>query len=640
MNRTTPCKRLIATICFGLLAFDALAEEETPPSETIPASLLSTETVTGDEVWVSRSFQGGANQPRSVVAKVWFDQQFLGDGSAYRRRAKEFAGLGRRELRTRVVATLKDVNDKSYGAAEQSLSALVKDKTIRDLQRHWIINGFTCTTSPSGVDALKSVPGVKKIFVTPGRSGVSVARRADVAPALPDPTLIDFDPSRYKHPWYIRSLQADRVWKEFGITGKGTLNVVHDFNFIYPVHIASNVYRNPSEVPGNGKDDDGNGLIDDCHGFNFVSGSSLLSVVPRAANMPALHGTMCAAIICGTGVDDSPYEFGIAPEGRWAGVVANSNVEAAVQWAIEHEADTYSMSFSRPNLGEMRSHWRKTMEHGSFCGVYFVSGAGNFAQSAPVPKQMRIPEDIPDVVFAAAGIQRDLSRTLFSSKGPVEWNTEHYQDGVVQKPEVCAFNHGLPLLLPDGSVRPAAINGNSFAGPMFCGSIALMLSADPDLLPWDLKEIITSTATDVGPPGVDHQTGHGLINCYRAVKEVLRRKAIRDGAPSASFTGRTDGDEIDAAAVRRQLGTRRLAVAGLRPGSAAVDAGIKAGDIILRVNGKVINALSDLQSAFKNRATEPAKLVVQRGGEELEIDLGKGPPGLAVSEVYEANVFE
>lgn len=54
-----------------------------------------------------------------------------------------------------------------------------------------------------------------------------------------------------------------------------------------------------------------------------------------------------------------------------------------------------------------------------------------------------------------------------------------------------------------------------------------MLSADPDLLPWDLKEIITSTATDVGPEGIDYETGHGLINCHAAVKEVLRRKALR-----------------------------------------------------------------------------------------------------------------
>ena len=111
--------------------------------------------------------------------------------------------------------------------------------------------------------------------------------------------------------------------------------------------------------------------------------------------------------------------------------------------------------------------------------------------------------------------------------GPVEWELEHYQDGVVQKPEVCAFNAGVDGQLPDGTMLENSLNGNSYAGPMFCGTIALMLSADPDLLPWDLKEIITTTATDVGPEGIDHETGHGLINCYKAVEEVLRRKQLR-----------------------------------------------------------------------------------------------------------------
>lgn len=115
--------------------------------------------------------------------------------------------------------------------------------------------------------------------------------------------------------------------------------------------------------------------------------------------------------------------------------------------------------------------------------------------------------------------------------GPVEWKTAHYHEGLVRKPEACAFNHALPLILPDGTVIDRAINGNSFAGPMFCGAIALMLSADPDLLPWDLKEIITTTATDIGPPGVDAETGHGLINCYRAVQEVLRRRGLREDPP-------------------------------------------------------------------------------------------------------------
>lgn len=32
------------------------------------------------------------------------------------------------------------------------------------------------------------------------------------------------------------------------------------------------LWRNPGEVPGNGKDDDGNGFVDDVHGWNFIGG--------------------------------------------------------------------------------------------------------------------------------------------------------------------------------------------------------------------------------------------------------------------------------------------------------------------------------------------------------------------------------
>lgn len=36
--------------------------------------------------------------------------------------------------------------------------------------------------------------------------------------------------------------------------------------------LASNLWTNPREVAGNGKDDDGNGYVDDIHGWNFIGG--------------------------------------------------------------------------------------------------------------------------------------------------------------------------------------------------------------------------------------------------------------------------------------------------------------------------------------------------------------------------------
>ncbi len=59
---------------------------------------------------------------------------------------------------------------------------------------------------------------------------------------------------------------------------------------------------------------------------------------------------------------------------------------------------------------------------------------------------------------------------------------------------------------------------------MFCGTIALMLSANPELKPWETREIIIRTATDVADEGFDFQTGHGLINAFEAVKMARAQK--------------------------------------------------------------------------------------------------------------------
>ncbi len=492
---------------------------------------LKMESLPGDGVWVDPRFQK-TNPENRIRTVVWFEKQFLGNGTAFLRRAKEFDGTGRTKLRAQVLAALKAASESSRKAAQEQLGILVEAETISPPQHTWIVNGFTCATTTRGVEKLKGVPGVKKIFhggpVRRFNSPPAQENAADIGKAGTPATLElgPFDPARNDPLWYIGKLKVERVWKELGVTGKGTLNVIHDGNFIPSPWIDGTLHRNPGEKE-NGRDDDGNGLVDDLHGYDFTRATGNLTrrTLPPGRPLPSvLHGHQCVSIICGRGSEGYPVQPGLAPDSRWAGVIAVSNIEQAVQWAIEQGADTYSMSFSRPNLGNYRSHWRKLMEHGAFCGVHFVSGAGNFARDQPIPVQMRVPEDIPHAVFAAAGVQRDLSRTPFSSQGPVEWKTEHYREGRVNKPEVCAFNFRVPLLPSLGGRPTTTCSGNSFAGPMFCGTIALMLSANPELKPWETREIIIRTATDVADEGFDFQTGHGLINAFEAVKMARARK--------------------------------------------------------------------------------------------------------------------
>ena len=486
------------------------------------------ESLSGEGIWVDPRFK--QTRPGTPIrTTVWFDKQFLGDGSSFLRRAQEFKDVGRRTMRTRVLAALKAASDASRKSAQESLSILSRAGTISSPHYTWIVNGFTCTTTAENVEKLKTVPGVRKIFhAGPVRPSRPLPDSADPSDDWKTPSSrpAPFKPGQHPPLWYIGKLKVPQVWNELGVTGKGTLNIIHDGNFIPSSWVDANLHRNPDEK-ANGQDDDGNGLVDDLHGYDFSRGTGNLTRRPLPPGRPhpsVLHGHQCVSIICGRGSEGSPVQPGLAPEARWAGVIAMSHIEQAVEWAIEQGADTYSMSFSRPGLGNYRSHWRKLMEHGTFCGVHFVSGAGNFARDQPIPVQMHTPEDIPHAVFAAAGVQRDLSRTPFSSQGPVEWKTEHYREGRVNKPEVCAFNFRVPLLPPRGGKPTTTCSGNSFAGPMFCGTIALMLSANPELKPWETREIIINTATDVAAKGFDFQTGHGLINAFEAVKAARERK--------------------------------------------------------------------------------------------------------------------
>jgi subtilisin family serine protease len=77
------------------------------------------------------------------------------------------------------------------------------------------------------------------------------------------------------------------------------------------VDLRANLWTNPREVAGNGKDDDGNGYVDDVHGWNFIGGADGQDVHydtfevtrlyarctnPSAATLPAPDPQRCAAI--------------------------------------------------------------------------------------------------------------------------------------------------------------------------------------------------------------------------------------------------------------------------------------------------------------------------------------------------------
>ncbi len=127
--------------------------------------------------------------------------------------------------------------------------------------------------------------------------------------------------------------------------------------------LAPNMFTNTGEIPSNGLDDDGNGFVDDVHGWDFVAGDN----DPSPANSNDYHGTLAAGVAAARGdngvgvagacprcrilpvrtysgstVDNATvanairYAASLADvvSGGWSGTSASSAVESAIQWAV------------------------------------------------------------------------------------------------------------------------------------------------------------------------------------------------------------------------------------------------------------------------------------------------------------------
>jgi len=466
------------------------------------------------DIWVDPAFN---DQFEGKHIVVWFEEQFLETPEAYFTQQSNFTS--RTAMRAEVMTRLKELSQTSHSIAQATLDSLTHNNLISDLKKHWIINGFSCKLEAGAINGLVKVPGIDKIFMkthsSPGSDPV-------LGRSMIEGTFSLFNTSNKPVSWNLKKFRIPDLWEDFQVSGEGTLNVVHDGGFYLDIPaLSENLYRNPGEIPDNGVDDDGNGLIDDYHGFNFDDNSPVVNN-PGINFEGHIHGTVVAGIISGRLASDTL--IGIAPNAQWAPIRGLLHVESMIEWAAEQNAHTYTMSFSLAGLAEFRTHWRKLMEQGAYCGINFISGAGNFGDRqrpnyAPVPVQMRTPENIP-AVFGVAGVDSLNVRWPFSSQGPVVWDTDYYQEGQVNKPDFSTYNFGLPFL----DYRNGALNsptaGNSFAGPHLAGIISLMLSANPELTPWAIRDLMIETSKDIGNTGFDFQSGYGMVNPYELMNRI------------------------------------------------------------------------------------------------------------------------
>jgi hypothetical protein len=226
------------------------------------------------------------------------------------------------------------------------------------------------------------------------------------------------------------------------------------------------------------------------------------------------HGTAVASIIAGktTGVAPNSklvtYDLFYHPnnpwDGHWIGHLTDDYGWTVEQSAVWHAKTHMGVTVFNQSYGDPAGNIDRHMLHlwNSNQDVLFVNAAGNNG------KVVKSQGAIGGNVILVGAVDGNNKIAPWSNK-PGHALKHHW---IVAK----GVGVRAAVAIPDGYMN---VSGTSFAAPQVTGAVSLLHDRYPHLRknPAGTKNLILTTATDLGPKGVDATYGYGLLNIKRAL---------------------------------------------------------------------------------------------------------------------------
>jgi hypothetical protein len=262
----------------------------------------------------------------------------------------------------------------------------------------------------------------------------------------------------------------------------------------------------------NGKDDDGNGFVDDIRGWNFVAGS----------NDPIDdhgHGSHCAGIIAAVG-NNSRGIIGVAPLARIMVVKSlNSNGQGTatqlangIMYAVNNGAHVLSNSWGGGGRSQLIED---AIDYARSRNRVVVVAAGNDGLNAALWS----PANIRGVLTVAA-LNQSLKRAPFSNFGSViDFSAPGVDVLSLRAAGTDMYNdrgHFVPAGNPNAKYYRAS--GTSMACPFAAGVSALLLERNPSLSETAVRRTLAASAGPVA--ATDVYMGTGLVDAEGALSIV------------------------------------------------------------------------------------------------------------------------
>lgn len=266
-------------------------------------------------------------------------------------------------------------------------------------------------------------------------------------------------------------------------------------------------------------------------GFTYPAPQENLANTDLAAG----HGTFVGGIIAGSGASSNGKYNGVAPGARLLGLAAGdanltyvlSGFDYLLDKGSAYGVKVVNCSFSANTAFDLNDPVNIATKMLTDRGVNVVFSAGN---SGPGNDTMNPYAVAPWVIGVGAADQNGMLAS-FSSRGDFGDELQHpsiVAPGVnvvsLRNPATQTGTIGLGgadsqrLSLAEIPYYTTG-SGTSFSAPQVAGAVALMLEANPQLGPAEIKDILSRTATPT-PKYFYHEAGAGMLNTYAAVLEA------------------------------------------------------------------------------------------------------------------------
>lgn len=277
--------------------------------------------------------------------------------------------------------------------------------------------------------------------------------------------------------WGIFATGADRVWTV--TTGKGVIVAVVDSGSGPHPDLTENLLPGRSFM-NSIETQDGNDVDAGGHG------SHVAGIIAAVAN----NG------IGGSGVAPNAKILPIKVLDQ-AGQGDARDVAAGVRFAADSGAKVINLSLGgateSPSLTQ-------AIQYANDKGALVVAAAGN-GGSQDKPKW---PASL-DLTIAVTAVDTSKNVTSFDQRGD-------YIDIAAPGASIIATAKG----------DYAALSGTSMAAGFVAGAAALLFAAEPRITNTQVRDILLTSATDIGEPGRDQTFGVGFLNLIAALAELQR----------------------------------------------------------------------------------------------------------------------